>query len=269
MNDTPEFELVPLEAEWRGRATRRFGGYPSRAVGRLPAMLALPAPRFRRPRWGWPAGLAAAPDDGAAMAASPPSEAIRWVQFALNRTLGAGLPTDGLVSPDLRAALRGFQARHDLPVSGFIGPDTLAALQRAAASGGVEAEFAVHGELAGAAASAEAALADTRRAQSIAAALKSLKGAPVPGLYRVLHPDGRFYTGISIDLRRRLVQHAWCLSHFGVSLTGYQVTLHRLPGADHARLRALEVTINRHHRQRGSPLLNKATELEIQALASM
>jgi hypothetical protein len=269
MNDTPEFELVPLEAEWRGRAPARFRGSRSPMARVAQPMRPLPAPRFRRHRWGWPSGLAVGADDGAAPASSPPSEAIRWVQFALNRTLGAGLPTDGLVSPALRAALRAFQSERGLPVSGFIGPDTLAALQRAAASGSGEAEFAEYGELSGPAATAEAALADKRGARSVASALKSLGRTPVPGLYRFFHPDGRFYTGISVDLRRRLIQHAWCLSHFGVSLGAYRVTLYRLPGADFARLRAVETAINQHHRQSGSPLLNKATELEIQELASM
>jgi peptidoglycan hydrolase-like protein with peptidoglycan-binding domain len=63
----------------------------------------------------------------------PPSEQIRWVQFMLNSALGSNLPTDGFVTPTLRAALRNFQSRQGLPVSGFVGPDTIAALQGAGA----------------------------------------------------------------------------------------------------------------------------------------
>ncbi len=61
-----------------------------------------------------------------------PSEQIRWVQFALNQAMNAGLPTDGIASPEFRTALRGFQGRQGLPVSGFVGPDTIAALRRGA-----------------------------------------------------------------------------------------------------------------------------------------
>jgi hypothetical protein len=61
---------------------------------------------------------------------APPSEQVRWVQFALNQIMNAALPTDGIASPEFRAALREFQRRQSLPVSGFVGPDTIAALGR-------------------------------------------------------------------------------------------------------------------------------------------
>jgi Putative peptidoglycan binding domain len=48
--------------------------------------------------------------------------------------MNAGLPTDGIASPDFRAALRNFQGQQGLPVSGFAGPDTIAALRRAGGS---------------------------------------------------------------------------------------------------------------------------------------
>ena len=58
------------------------------------------------------------------------------MQFVLNSVLGTSLPTDGVPSPELRAALQTFQTQHGLPVSGFAGPDTVAALQAAAGQGG-------------------------------------------------------------------------------------------------------------------------------------
>jgi peptidoglycan hydrolase-like protein with peptidoglycan-binding domain len=81
-----------------------------------------------------------APDTGAPLppiAATGPGseEQIRWIQSVLNTVQGANLPTDGIPSPDLRAALQTFQSQHGLPVSGFAGPDTIAALQAAAAGG--------------------------------------------------------------------------------------------------------------------------------------
>ena len=68
---------------------------------------------------------------------TPGSEVqIRWMQFSLNSVLGTTLPTDGIPSPELRAALQTFQTQQGLPVSGFAGPDTVAALQAAAAGQG-------------------------------------------------------------------------------------------------------------------------------------
>src|SRR5262249_49932212 len=46
--------------------------------------------------------------------------------------------TDGIASPEFRAALRQFQRHQGLPVSGFVGPDTIAALQR---TSGAELEW--------------------------------------------------------------------------------------------------------------------------------
>jgi hypothetical protein len=79
------------------------------------------------------AAMAAVPGPVMSGIGAPPSEQIRWVQFMLNSALGANLPTDGFVSPALRAALRNFQIQQGLPVSGFVGPDTIAALQGASA----------------------------------------------------------------------------------------------------------------------------------------
>ncbi len=49
---------------------------------------------------------------------------IRWVQTALNHTLGAGLAVDGIRGPLTRAAIRHFQARRGIGVDGIVGPIT-------------------------------------------------------------------------------------------------------------------------------------------------
>ncbi len=185
--------------------------------------------RHRPPRGYSPAGVDAAPDTVAGARVGPaPSEQIRWVQFMLNGALGLNLPTDGIMSPELRDALRTFQGKQGLPTSGFIGPDTIAALQSgggqqsAAPAEGGEFEYFGELELKPAEAVAEAALADTSKATSIDKAVKGLaKGAR--GLYRLFHPSGRFYTGMSTDLRSRIIHHAWCLTHLGKSVKPWRV----------------------------------------------
>lgn len=59
---------------------------------------------------------------------------VRWVQTALNSTLGLRLAVDGKVGPQTRSALRTFQASRGLPASGIADPPTLTALQQAMAS---------------------------------------------------------------------------------------------------------------------------------------
>ena len=120
-------------------------GQPGQPRTGLPSSMASRRHHQRRPFGGYGpvvSGVEVIADDAASAgvagpvapgAGAPPSEQIRWVQFALNSTLGANLPTDGFVTPALRAALRNFQSRQGLPVSGFVGPDTIAALQGAGA----------------------------------------------------------------------------------------------------------------------------------------
>jgi len=216
-------------------------------------------------------GLWASPPEGgsAPAAGALPSEQIRWVQYVLNGALGINLPVDGLVSSDLRAALRDFQRRQGLPISGFIGPDTIDALRRAGEqpSGeegqARELEVAGEGELPGPALMAENALADRSKAHSVDGALKILAGAPTRGLYRFIHPRRGFYTGMSTDLRRRILDHVLCLSHFGMSPKPWLITLYPMPGISEPSIRAVEKAINEHHKMLGSKMLNKNKELEL------
>jgi outer membrane protein OmpA-like peptidoglycan-associated protein len=74
---------------------------------------------------------------------------VRWVQSALNRTLGTKLVVDGSSGPATRAAVAKFQRRHQLNPNGIVGPATEAKL---AAESGLPAP-AIAGGTASAAAS--------------------------------------------------------------------------------------------------------------------
>jgi peptidoglycan hydrolase-like protein with peptidoglycan-binding domain len=232
------------------------------------------------PRFGPVGGGVETAVEGAGGFAPGGSEQIRWVQFMLNSIMGANLPTDGIPSRAFRAALRAFQGQRGLPASGFVGPDTIDALRAGASPAGpapgpetADAPEELFGELelTGNAAAADATLARVARARTIAAVLKSLAGQPpVPGLYR-LHRlrDGSFYTGISMDLRRRIREHALCLGHMGEPQAGWRVTLCPMPGSDENTIRTVEEVINQHHKQLGSKLLNTNTELELMELETL
>ncbi len=59
---------------------------------------------------------------------------VRWVQAALNRSMGAGLAVDGILGPKTRQAVRRFQRRRGLAVDGIVGDNTEAALVAVAGS---------------------------------------------------------------------------------------------------------------------------------------
>jgi outer membrane protein OmpA-like peptidoglycan-associated protein len=59
---------------------------------------------------------------------------VRWLQSALNRTLGPRLAVDGRAGPATRSALRSFQQRSRLTVDGIAGPRTEQALISAGVS---------------------------------------------------------------------------------------------------------------------------------------
>jgi hypothetical protein len=62
------------------------------------------------------------------------AEYIRWVQSALNRTMGARLPVDGIMGSRTRSAIRSFQQQRGLAVDGKVGSQTEAVLIAAGAS---------------------------------------------------------------------------------------------------------------------------------------
>jgi hypothetical protein len=86
-----------------------------------------------------------------------------------------------------------------------------------------------------------------------------------PGIYTLYRNRQRLYVGRANNLRRRLQQHLWCLTHLGVGATDYTVKLTPMRGASAAQLGRVEAAvIERYGRQgRGGRLTNvKARELE-------
>ena len=158
-----------------------------------------------------------------------------------------------------------FQRQSRLPVSGFIGPDTEAALRRVRRET-EQREFEFELELSGDALTADNALAMSR-AVPIASALKSLRAlgtGKIAGLYRFYTSAGKFYTGMSMDLRPRILQHMWCLSHLGRTTRGFKLALYPMKGFTDAQIRPLEKRINEHHLKNSEgKVLNKVTELEV------
>jgi peptidoglycan hydrolase-like protein with peptidoglycan-binding domain len=58
----------------------------------------------------------------------------RWVQASLNKILGMGLSSNGVVDAQTRSAIRSFQQQHGLAVDGLVGSATEAALVAAGAA---------------------------------------------------------------------------------------------------------------------------------------
>jgi hypothetical protein len=277
MNTTAEiFEIEPFQHELEAEARPARGGV--RSAPRRP--VSKPWPSFRKRRilrtpsiyggWG-----GTAPDAGAEPKAEPEPppaagspEYVRWLQSTLNRAIGGSLPIDGVMSAAVRDAIREFQRNNRLPASGYIGSDTESALRRVSAGSEREQlEFEWEAGLRGDALAVDGALSRSR-ALPIRFILKSLGRQPVPGLYRFFTADGRFYTGVAGDLRQRIIQHLWCLSHFGIETRNHRLVLCRTPGKTNEQIRAIEVAINRHHKD-NSFRLNRTTELEFLALSRL
>lgn len=117
-------EAPELAAQFTGEEeVRRRGRWPVRSLSPRRSPARRRPQRARRPAlWlaQWPAGSANldAPDSSAA------GEYVRWVQTMLNQVLGLQLPVDGVMSVQVRSAIRSFQAKNGLPVTGIVGPDT-------------------------------------------------------------------------------------------------------------------------------------------------
>ena len=188
-----------------------------------------------------------------------PSEQIRWVQFALNRAMGANLPVDGFVSADLRAALRDFQSRQGLPVSGFVGPDTIAALQ--GASGARQDEYDAAGELQPACASARQLDRKLTTSTPIGLATGYMRLPAAMGLYRITWPGG-LYNGMATNLYARVQQHVKEAGQLGCSLARHRLTHAEMKNASPAMVRACEQQINDWYIGRPG-VTNQRRELEL------
>ena len=279
MSTTHEFfEIEPFRHELENEARR--GGGSARRVPRGPRGPATkPWPSFRKRRTerassiyggsgGYPDAADPEPQAGTEPASVESLEYVRWLQSTLNRAVGAALPIDGVMSATVRDAIRTFQQRNRLPASGYIGPDTEAALRRVGTgSGSNEFEFEWEFELSGDALAADRALSQSR-ALPIRFALKSLGKQTIPGLYRFFANDGRHYTGMAADLRRRIIQHLWCLSHLGVETKNHRLVLYRMDGKTAEQVRSVEASINKHYKGK-NVRLNATTELEVLELSNL
>jgi hypothetical protein len=277
MNTTAQvFDIEPFRHELEAGARLARGS----VRGAPPRPASKPWPSFRKRRilrtpsiYGGRGG--APPDTGTEPQAEPeppPSvtspEYVRWLQSTLNRAIGGTLPVDGIMSAAVRDAIREFQRNNRLPVSGYIGPDTESALRRAGAGPDREQlEFEYETGLRGDALAVDTALS-RRRALPIKFVLKSLGRQPVPGLYRFFTADGKFYTGMATDLRQRIMQHVWCLSHLGIETRNYRLVFCRMPGKTGEQIRAIEAPINKHYADNCSRL-NRRTELEFLELSRL
>jgi hypothetical protein len=86
-----------------------------------------------------------------------------------------------------------------------------------------------------------------------------------PGVYTIYKGQRHLYVGKSRDLRRRLQQHLWCLTHMGVDLGEYSVKLTPMRGATPDQLQRVEsAVIAKWGRQKQAGTLTnlKARELE-------
>jgi peptidoglycan hydrolase-like protein with peptidoglycan-binding domain len=261
------FEMVPFQHEFEFR-----GGFArgARAVPQGRTSASRPWPSFRkrrisrtpwiyRGRGGYLADTVPEPQAEPIPSSTASSEYIRWLQSTLNRAIGGTLRVDGVMSTAVRDAIRDFQQRNRLPVSGYVGPDTDAALRRVGDSSGSELEFEWEFELSGEAKKANAILAQAKD-------VKLVRPLPsVPGLYRFYTPGGKFYTGMAAkNLRGRILQHLWCLSHLGLTDRGYRLAVYPMdPKTPKQVVRALEKQINQYHIPLGKAL-NRRAELELQ-----
>jgi hypothetical protein len=174
----------------------------------------------------------------------------------VNGALGADLPVDGLVSSDLRAALRDFQRRQGLPVSGFVGPDTIDALKQMSGlepSGELaDEEFEISDKMV-------RRLDENLKNTSMNLKKTELANVPeVPGLYRITWlpsdvnpPDvkplararGNYYGSAYPNLRRRLQQHITEVGQLGFSSSRHKFAFAQMPGRNEADVRSAEEKI--------------------------
>jgi hypothetical protein len=125
--------------------SKRLTASPSQfgATGKMPPSRFRPQPRRFPPgqdsfpgRWPFAFAYPSPPLDQSEptpASGAQGTEYVSWVQDALNRVMNAQLPVDGVMTPDMRAAISSFQQQSGLPVTGIVGPDTERALSDALA----------------------------------------------------------------------------------------------------------------------------------------
>jgi len=257
MNNTlSPFEIVPfsLDADMEEIGRRSSGGSRSFPQGRRgpSRMLGSTQSRLRRgphrPLRGYGPGVWAPPPEGGLAPASGavPSEQIRWVQFMLNSALGANLPVDGLVSSDLRAALRDFQRRQGLPVSGFVGPDTIDPLKQ---TSGSEPSGELAGEEFDISDQMARSLDERLKRSSLHLTRRIVNTVPeVRGLYRITWPGGSYYGRSEKNLRERLRDHITEVEQLGFSVSQTHLfTYAQMPRHERADVKIAEKKVTALH----------------------
>jgi hypothetical protein len=267
----PLFEIEPFRAEALEGAgemgRRRRQAPPSPSLRSRKPWLPHPRPYgSRRGRGASSDGYApdgaqepfSAPESAPENTAGHGSEYVRWVQFTLNRALGAQLPIDGVMSASTRGALRAFQRRHGLPVSGYIGPDTKSALlgvrEFGSSSGDLETEWTPGTHLY----KPDACMPSRfRRQQTIDEAVAFLATNPGQnrGVYILSLPGGKSYVGSSINLTQRLGRHK---QSYGNAV----VRLLPMPGATECEIRNCECLLITKGLARGTVTNLRTYELE-------
>lgn len=172
------------------------------------------------------------------------SERTRWAQDCLNHALGMRLPVTGILGAQTRSALRSFQRREGLRPTGILGPDTVDALRRACRGGGGNEE-----EISAALQQMPPSQRPNFRYVGALSSIPRTLTENGPGLYMILfkriggRPE-KAYVGISKNLKDRLLQHLWCLTHLGLPADGHRVFIAPRPGATRRQLKAAEKAVN-------------------------
>lgn len=226
-------ESAAEEAEWGRRA------FPGRRPG--PGIRSRPPAGGRRsrhpppgrprpsgfgPRRPWGIVLEPFPVESPSPDEPTGSERVRWIQDCLNQAMGLQIPVTGVMGPETRSAIRSFQRRQGLRPSGIVGPDTDEVLHETCRGvrSAEESEAAWAGEV------------------SFAQAINDPK-ANGPGIYTLYKGGRRIYVGQSQNLKRRLQQHLWCLTHMDVEPGHYRVKLTPMTGAGPEKLRRVESAV--------------------------
>lgn len=271
------FEVLPFTADGASTQTEEIGrrarqqaaghGAPGRREWSWRGKM--PRPRLQS-SWYLPGGTRwpdaiplrddAAPDIDAQVAGAPISpelEFIRWLQHSLNRVLGSRFPVDGRMTRHLRARIRFFQRRAGLPATGYVDPATrrllsqddlgLPLLEMAEITDLLDGEKWKNKLF-------------ESKIHTIDTAIRSGIKSGLYAIWRASEPQGRGYIGMSRDLRRRLQQHKWCMTHLGLNPKDLEFRVRILPLGE-TDLRAAEKHFIAAGLTKGNTLLNANTEL--------
>jgi hypothetical protein len=207
---------------------------------------------------------------------------VRWIQDCLNRAMSAQLPIDGVMTPAARSLVRSFQQQQGLTPNGIVGPDTEEALRKACSGAAAPAagdapppadgDAGDAGEIYFGEAEAPAPVQGAVRALTtvprpnykdegrLADAINKVKG---PGLYLItftVEGKRRAYSGKSVDVRRRLMQHRLCAQMLGFSADDHRVLVAPMSLADlRPTEKAIHTTVKKTH---PGYLTNQRRELE-------